>query len=249
MCLGGHDVLNRTSRAVQLRSSQTGQAMREGAAMSDRWSRFAPLTGVLFAVLAVVAVFTNNSETPEASASPAKVVLYYAAHRSELETSSILFGLAFLVLVLFAGALRSYLRPAAEGLSALVLAGAILMAAGALAGTGIEYGIAHNLHDLTPEMAKTLNLVSSELFLPTIAGGFVFGVCGGLAILRGAALPNWLGVIAIVIGIAVLIPPASFPALFAFVIWSVIAAVLMYLRNGPASGGAGATPAPLAAAS
>lgn len=216
--------------------------------MSDRWSRLAPLTGVLFAVLAVVAVFTNNSETPEASASPAKVVLYYAGHRSELETSSILFGLAFLVLVLFAGALRSYVRPAAEGLSALVLAGAILMAAGTLAGTGIEYGIAHNLHDLTPEMAKTLNLVSSELFLPTIAGGFVFGVCSGLAILRGAALPKWLGVIAIVIGIAVLIPPASFPALFAFVIWSVIVAVLMYLRSGPAPGGDGATPAPLAAA-
>ena len=96
--------------------------------MTDRWSKLAPLTGVLFAVLAVAAVVTNNRESPEAKAGPVKVVAYYTAHRSEVQTSAILFGLAFLVLVLFAGALRAYLRrtAAAEGLGALVLAGAIL---------------------------------------------------------------------------------------------------------------------------
>jgi len=202
--------------------------------MADRWGRLAQLTGVLFGVMVLVAVFANNSETPKPSASPAKVVLYYANHRSEVETSGILFALAFLVLLLFAGALRSYLRStsAAEGLASLVLAGAVLMAAGALTATGVEYGVAHNLHDLSPEAAKTLNFISSELFLPVLAGGFTFGVCSGLAILRGAALPTWLGWVAIVIGIAVLIPPASFPALFAFVIWSIIVSVLMYRRSG-----------------
>ena len=215
--------------------------------MADRWGRLAPLTGVLFGVLVLVAVFTNNSETPKASASAARVVSYYAAHRSEVETSGILFALAFLVLLLFAGALRSYLRrtSAAEGLSALVLAGAVLMVAGALAGTGVEYGIAHNLHDLSPETIKTLNFVSSELFLPLLAGGFTFGVCSGIAILRGAALPTWLGWVAIVIGIATLIPPTSFPALFAFVIWSIIVSVLMYRRSGSVDA-AGTSPVQLA---
>jgi hypothetical protein len=215
--------------------------------MADRWGRLAPLTGVLFGVLVLVAVFTNSSETPKASASAARVVSYYAAHRSEVETSGILFALAFVVLLLFAGALRSYLRrtSAAEGLSALVLAGAVLMVAGALAGTGVEYGIAHNLHDLSPETIKTLNFVSSELFLPLLAGGFTFGVCSGIAILRGAALPTWLGWVAIVIGIATLIPPTSFPALFAFVIWSIIVSVLMYRRSGSVDA-AGTSPVQLA---
>jgi len=202
--------------------------------MVDRWGRLAPLTGVLFGVIVVAAVFTSNSETPKPSASAAKVVSYYTEHRSEVETSGILFALAFLVLVLFSGALRSYLRrtSATEGLATLVLAGAVLMAAGALMGTGVEYGVAHSLHDLSPETAKTLNFISSELFLPVLAGGFIFGVCSGLAILRGAALPKWLGWVAIVIGIAVLIPPASFPALFAFVIWSIVVSILMYARSG-----------------
>lgn len=216
--------------------------------MSDRWSRMAPLTGVLFVVLTIVAVFSNNAETPKPSAGAAKVFAFYSAHRSEVETSGIMFALAFLVLVLFAGAVRAYLRQngASEGLSALVLAGGVLMATGALAATGIEYGLAHNLHYFSPEAAKTLNFISNELFLPVLAGGFLFGVCSGLAILRGSALPDWLGWVAIVIGIAVLVPPASFPALLAFLIWSLVVAVLMYLRTGGREAAAG-TPAAAAA--
>ncbi len=214
--------------------------------MTDRWSKLAPLTGVLFAVLVVAAIFSNSAETPKASAGAVKVVAFYSVHRSEVETSAILFALAFLVLVLFAGALRSYLRrtPAAEGLGALVLAGGILMTAGALIGTGVEYGLAHNLHSLSPETARTLNFLSQELFLPVLGGAFVLAVCSGLAILRGAALPKWLGWVAIVLGIAAIIPPASFPALLGFVIWSIVVSILMYRRTGAAADTSAAVPQP-----
>ena len=110
-----------------------------------------------------------------------------------------------------------------------------MMAVGALTGTGLEYGIAHNLHHLSPAAAQTLNFISQELFLPILGGAFVLAVCSGLAILRGAALPKWLGWVAIVLGIAALVPPASFPALFVFVIWSIVVSVLMYTRTGGAT--------------
>jgi hypothetical protein len=202
--------------------------------MSDRWGRLAPLTGLIFGVLVVVGIATGG-ETPEANASAAKVISYYGTHRSEVETSSILFAFVFLFLLLFAAALRSYLRrtPSAEGLSALVLAGGVLMTAGALGSTGVEYGLAHQLHHLGPEAAQTLNFLSQELFLPVLAGAFAFALGSGLAILRGAQLPKWLGWVAIVLAIAVLIPPATFPALGVFAIWSVIVSILMYVRSGP----------------
>jgi len=69
--------------------------------MSDRLSRLAPLTGVLFAVLVVVGIFTG-SESPGTKEPPVKIVAYYATHESEVKTSALLFALAFLVLVLFA---------------------------------------------------------------------------------------------------------------------------------------------------
>jgi hypothetical protein len=206
--------------------------------MSDRWGRLAPLTGVLFGVLIIAAVFAGGEETPKASTSAAKVVAFYTKDRSKIEASGILFALAFLVLVLFAGALRSYLRRTggADGLGALVLAGGILMAGGAITGTGLEYGIAHNLHHLSPQAVQTLNFISQEVFLPVLAGAFVFAICSGLAILGGAALPKWLGWVAIVLAIVVLIPPASFPALIGFMIWSIIVSILMYQRSGEPAG-------------
>jgi hypothetical protein len=218
--------------------------------MSDRLSRLAPLTGVIFAVLVVVAIVTGG-ETPGANASPVKVIAYYGSHRSEVETSGILFALAFLFVVLFAGALRSYLRrtAAAEGLAAIVLAGGVLMAVGVFMAVSAEYGLAHNLHDLTPATAQTLSVLSNELFLPVLGGAFLFAIASGLAILRGARLPRWLGWVAIVLAIAVLVPPASFPALLVFAIWSVIVSILIYRRTGPAASAPTAdTPATLGAA-
>jgi hypothetical protein len=205
--------------------------------VSDRVTRLAPLTGVIFALLVVVAVITGG-ETPGTNEPTAKIVSYYVKESSQVKTSTVLFSLAFLFVVMFAAALRSYLRrtPAAEGLSAMVLAGAVLMAAGALLSGGVEFGLANEIHHLGPESVKTLNLITEEMaFLPIIGGAFLFALGSGLAILCGAQLPRWLGWVAIVLGIAVLIPPASFPALLGFAIWSVIVSIMMYRRTGPGS--------------
>jgi hypothetical protein len=202
--------------------------------MSDRLSRLAPLTGVVFAVLTVVAGATG-SESPGTKDPPAKIVAYYATHESEVKTSALLFALAFLILVLFAASLRSYLRrtPAAEGLSALVLAGAVLIAAGALISAGVEFGLANEIHHLGPETVQTLNFITEEVaFLPVIGGAFLLAIGSGLAILRGAPLPKWLGWVAVVLGIAALVPPASFPSLLGFAIWSAIVSILIYRRAG-----------------
>src|SRR5665213_2711803 len=162
--------------------------------MSGRLSRLAPLTGVLFAVMGVAAGMSGG-ETPNANASASKVIAYYTSHHSEIETSSILFALTFLVGVLFAASLRSYLRrtPAAEGAAAIVPVGAAIMLIGAALGAGVEYGLAHNISHLSPAAAQAVNVVSNEIFLPLLAGVCVFSLASGVAILRGAALPKWLG--------------------------------------------------------
>lgn len=217
--------------------------------MSDRLSRLAPLTGLLFAVLALVAIVTS-SESPGTNEPPAKIAAYYVTHRSEVKTSAVLFALAFLILVLFAASLRSYLRrtPVAEGLSALVLAGSVLIAAGTSISSGVEFGLANEIHHLGPEAVKTLNFITEEVaFLPVVGGAFLLAIGSGLAILRGAALPKWLGWVAIVLGIAALVPPASFPSLLGFAIWSAIVSILIYRRIGPATSAGSADPSAVGA--
>jgi hypothetical protein len=199
--------------------------------MVDRLSRYTPLTGVLYAVIAVVGISVGE-ETLKSTSSGARVILNALAHRSKLETSDILFAIAFLALLLFAGTLRSYLRrtPGNDGLAALVLAGAVVMSVTAIMISGLEYGLVHHAESLSPEMARTLNFLTNEMFLPILAGAFVFGISSGLAIIRGALLPVWLGWVAIVLGIVAVIPPIGFAAFIGFVAWSAVVGILMFIR-------------------
>ncbi len=201
--------------------------------MSVRLARFAPLTGVLFAVLTLIAFLTGN-ETPDSNASPLKVVTYFAAHKSSVETTSVLFAFAFLFGVFWAGALAAYLRRmgASSGLTGLIIGGGVLMAVGAGILGGVEYGLAHNLQHFGPQTVQTLNVLANELFLPLVIGGCVFGVASGLAIIGGAGLPVWLGWVALVLGIVTAIPPIGFFALLVFVLWSLVVSIMIFLRSG-----------------
>ncbi|HEV3230128.1 MAG TPA: hypothetical protein VGY97_11685 [Solirubrobacteraceae bacterium] len=200
--------------------------------MLGRWSRYAPLTGVAFVALIVAGVATSNN-TPNSDASGQKVLAFYQAHHSSQQTGDFLFALAVVFLVFFTGSLRGYLRrtPAAEALSAVVLAGAVLLGTGLLIFSGLDFALSDVPSKLDPAAAQALNLLDNDLFFPVAAGGCIYGIAAGLAILRGAALPDWLGWVAIVIGIAAA-TPAAFPALIAFAVWTVVVGILVYMRTG-----------------
>jgi hypothetical protein len=200
--------------------------------MQDRWGHLAPLTGVVFAALVFIGFLSAGTRAPDADSAPAKIIAYYVMHGTEVKTTDILFVLAFLFLIWWAGALRSYIRhtPATEGLSAFVLVGGVLMGAGVMITAGVEYGLADNIRHLGPEAAQVLNLLSLVLFLPILAGALLFEISSGLAILRGAMLPKSLGWAAITLAIVALIPPAYEIALLGFAAWCATASVLVYAR-------------------
>jgi hypothetical protein len=62
------------------------------------------------------------------------------------------------------------------------------------------------------------------------AAVLVFGIASGLAILRGAELPGWLGWAAIAIGI-VTATPAGLLGLAALILWTSVVSVLVWKRS------------------
>jgi hypothetical protein len=213
--------------------------------MRNRWTRLAPLTGLVFVVLTVIGIFASHS-TPNSDASGARVIAFYEAHHSAQSANDIVLTFAFIFFLFFAGSLRAYLRrtPVVEALAALVLAGAVLMTVGFTLFNGIDFSLADVPSKLSPSAAQALNLLDNDLFMPVFAGACVFGISSGLAILRGARLPKWLGWVAIVIGIASA-SPAFFFALIALLVWTVVVSILIYTRSGtatqpPVAGPAGA---------
>ena len=202
--------------------------------MFDRWSRWVPLTGVVSAALGVAgAAIQIQAGSPGSDAGGAQVIAFYEAHRTGQQVSAILLTLGFVFFVFFAGSLRAHLRSTAavEALSAIVLAGAVLEAAGQTINAGVSYALADVPNHLEPAAAQALNVLSNDLVLTNAAGLFVFGMAAGVAILRGAQLPSWLGWVAIAIAIVVL-TPAEALGFVALLVWMVVVGVLICLRGG-----------------
>ena len=68
----------------------------------SQYGRLAPLTGVVYAVLTLVA-FATASGAPSNSASGSKVIAFYEAHRSNARASDLMWMLAFAFLLLLRG--------------------------------------------------------------------------------------------------------------------------------------------------
>ncbi len=196
-----------------------------------RLSRLAPLTGVAFALLSIAGMLTANSP-PGASAGGARVLAFYRAHGTQAMVSDILIVVGFAFFTLFAGSLRTYLRDtdAADGVTAVLLAGAAVLTAGAAIFFGADFVLATMPATVAPPAAQALNMLALYMVLPLSAGGLVFGLAAGVATVRWAPLPRWLGWAAALIGIA-LASPAVIAGIAGLALWTITVSILIWRRG------------------
>jgi hypothetical protein len=197
--------------------------------MSERLNRLAPLSGVVFFILLVVAIFSSGS-SPGAGSSGAKVIAFYTHHRSGQRASDVLFVFASAFLLMFAGVFRDRVREGAEGAATTALVGAGVLAAGLAILSSLDYALAAHPAQLTVSTAQALNTISNDGFFTAVMGGLVFGICSGIAVLRASVLPRWLGVLALIFGIAAA-TPASFAGLAGMALWTLVASIMLYVRT------------------
>jgi hypothetical protein len=200
------------------------------------------VTGVLFIGLTLVSFFASGN-SPNSKASGAKVIAWFVAHRHTERVTDLIGIFAMLFFVFFAGSLLGYLRraPAAATPAIVMLVGAGILAAGFTVALGIDWAVSDVPGRLAPSAAQALNVLDNDVFFTVPVGGGVFGISAGVAILRGAPLPKWLGWAAIVIGV-VCCSPAFFPAFLVLLLWALIVTILIYVRSGSV------TPEPVPAA-
>ena len=207
------------------------------------WERRAPLTGVIAFVLIALA-FIIGGETPDFDASPTEALDFYVDNEGSQFAASILLFYGALFLALFAATLRVRLRrPGADSdaLPLLSFVGGLVLALGILFFAGFTFTLADAGDALDPAAAQALNALNGDFFFPVAFGTALFMIGAGLAILRGAYLPRWLGWAAIVIGV-VAATPGGFFGFLASGIWMVVAAIMLTTRAEPAAG-AGRAPA------
>ena len=194
--------------------------------------RFAPLTGLLFVVLVIVAVIVGG-ESPGANDSIGEVIKYWSDNDDRAIAASIIAAYSVLALLWFAGVWRATLA-AAEGpparLANTAFAGAIVAAIGWSLLISFNFIAANTIGEVAPQVTQTFSALQADFFFPLAIGFAVFLLASGLAMVRGAVLPAWPGWVALVIGVLA-VTPAGFPAILAALAWIAAISVMLFMRG------------------
>lgn len=203
--------------------------------------RFAPLAGVLFFVLGVASVIVGG-DPPDPDESAQKLVAFWSDNETENVISAILGAWAAVAFLWFAGCVRANVacveRPGSR-LASTAMAGATVFAAGLFILGGLQFTLADMADESPPHVIETLTTLYDGLWLPLIGGMVTFLLASGLGAIRHGAFDRWLGWIAIAIAL-IGITPIGFAAFLAGIVWTLIAAIVLYRKADPA--GAGAPP-------
>jgi hypothetical protein len=161
-----------------------------------RGRRFDALTGIGFAVLAIVG-FAMPGTPLKADASDAKMLSFFSDHRQDLLVGSLVLGLAAVFFLWFLGSLRSYLRAGEGGEGRLSIAafggGAAAMVL-ILVGAGLANAPAFTLARHgggSPDVVRAFFDASSAMFLLSGLAIAVFFAAASCSAARSGSLPAW----------------------------------------------------------
>jgi hypothetical protein len=192
--------------------------------------------GAAFFVFAI-AGFAISGEPPDAKESVPTVVDFYLDN-----DASVMLGAAISVvgagcLVFFSAQLHKVLRDAEgrEGLLSLVaFAGGLIVAIAIAVDRTMLFAVAATADDIDPLGVQALNALYGNDFLPFALGMQVLLLAAGISVIRSAALPRWLGWIAVALG-AVAVSPVGFATVVGGGLWILTASVVLSVRAGQSS--------------
>jgi hypothetical protein len=196
----------------------------------DHLRRWVGLGGLAFVVVLLATVFATPN-TPDATASPAKVAKFVHDHQGGLYLNAYLTSLAVLMAAVFLWYFREVVAPALPGrrLANLGFAGGILFLVGGIFSAGVAFAMADVAKHADPNVLQTLNIFSQDV--DGIAGGATALLIGAtsLAMLRSRAIPSWFAYIGFVLAVASFaIPMLGLPAVG---LWILVASIVVLVTS------------------
>jgi hypothetical protein len=205
----------------------------------DRWERWAPISGLVFAVsfLALFFLFFVPGELP-AEADATQIADYYRGRGpAGFLLMYSLIGLAGAALLWFTGSLRASLRgmePAPGGLSEAAFAGGVASATLLLAGGATLMApftlIFDSAHAIDSTLYNTLNAMAFLAINFGLFGQAVLVLATSIVALRWGGLPRWFALVGFVVPLALVLNLLYFFGLFVWVAWVLLASSLLLAR-------------------
>ena len=199
---------------------------------TTRFERFLPGAGILSGVLFAITALTSGSP-PGTGADAAKQVAWYNAHQGRV-LLSVFAGALFLVTMgFFATAIRQALRSGETGestYSSVAYGGALLVGAAVAIWSWVSFAIVEAADKNQAAVVHTLSFVNDGGWLPWTAASAVMMLGTGLGGLRTAALPKWLAVVTIILGVMNIAGPAGIAVYLITPLWLIVTGVVLLRR-------------------
>ena len=218
-----------TQQTVQ--TAATGTTSTASGEPVTRLERLLPLAGAGFALL-VAAGYLSIGPFPDESTAAADLTTYYASHHNQVGLGGILLGYGAVLVALFGVAL--WIRARRAGAAAAVSAAALI----GTAVLTVDVVRAANVYRTLGAIGGRLSTEAGALQAWHVAGAAPTAAVGAAVLLLamaaagigGRAVPRWLAWSALVIAL-LLLTPLGFQAWLLFLLWSLVASVVLALRT------------------
>jgi MFS family permease len=205
----------------------------------------------LFVVILAASFFIFSP--PGTNKSPGYILNWYSSntHKDEVFIATLLADIAVVFGLFWFGYLRDRFGRAdfGGGLSPVLLAGAVVFAAGGLVFSGAQFALVDQPKKMLPATAQTLNFLAADIGVGAVTVGLsVVMWAAGFIIFRTRILPRWMAWVSFVLAVVALAGPIGFFAFIATGVWILIVAFFMwrYEQRLSASGGNYPLPSPAA---
>jgi hypothetical protein len=195
--------------------------------------RLLPLSGIVFVVLALIAVVAFGGSTPGSDASGAKLLSFYDEHTVRQSVAAFFLAASVPFLVAFGASLTTTLWPREPDRRPIwqivLIGGSVITASVLLVVALIHFALADGgQQGISGDGLQALNVLDNNFWLPFNSGlgVMMLGAAGSLH--QAVREYRWLGWVALVLGIALFIPAADFFAMLLTLIWILVASVMLF---------------------
>jgi hypothetical protein len=200
---------------------------------TSKFEKFLPMSGVLAGILFAIASFLPVID--EKVGNPERALATWQGHEARNVIGGIAAAYLAVVLVFFASGVRQALRsrePEESTYSSVAYAGGVLLAGAFAIQAMLMFAGADAAAQDDAAAMNVLTYVGGASWIPWAVGSAAFLVATGLGGLRTGALPKWLAIVTLVLGVGNLLGPTGILVYLAYPVWLVVAGAVLTARSG-----------------
>lgn len=194
------------------------------------FERFLPVSGIVAGLLFAGSALATADQPSLDSKKPQPYVDWIVGHHTEIGVSALCAGYFAFFMLMFAAQLRASIRAGEAGestYSSVAFAGGVAVAIAMAAMSMLELATV----EADAASVKVLAFLNDFSWLPWAVGSGAMMLGTGLGALRTLALPKWLAVTTVVLGILSVTGPTGIGVYLVTPFWLVTVGIVLLLRQ------------------